>query len=192
MRKLPEIEVSATFCIFLAVSLLLLPLQWVLATIVAACFHEVCHIFAIRMLGGRLSNISAGINGATIGIAAMSESKECLCALAGPIGGLILLIFARWIPKIAVCAAIQSLYNLLPLYPLDGGRALRCIAQRFMPGYAEKLCVWIENFCLIGITLISLYACFFLKLGILPLFFAGLLWHKTKNTPCKAPVLKVQ
>ena len=192
MQKLPRIEISAAFCVFLAVSLLLLPLQWVLAAIVAACFHEACHIVAIRLLGGRLSSIFAGMNGASICIATMSESKECICALAGPVGGIILLLFARWIPRIAVCAAIQSLYNLLPLYPLDGGRALRCILLMIMPKYAGKLCAWIETICLIGITTLALYACLFLHLGLLPLVFAGLLWHKTKNTPCKAPVLKVQ
>ena len=192
MQKLPRIEISAYLCLLLALSLFLLPLQWVLAAIVAACIHEACHIFAIRIFGGKVSGISAGMDGASIGIATMSESKECICALAGPIGGLILLLFARWIPRIAVCAAIQSLYNLLPLYPLDGGRALRCITQMIMPQFADKLCAWIEIICLIGITALALYAYFFLKLGILPLFFAGLLWHKTKNTPCKAAVLKVQ
>ena len=57
----------------------------------------------------------------------MSTTKTLICVLAGPIGSLLLLLYIRWIPRIAFCALVQTIYNLLPIYPLDGGRAIRCL-----------------------------------------------------------------
>ena len=192
MQTSPKIQISASLCILLAISLLLLPLQWFFAAIIAACIHETCHLLAIRLVRGKLDFVSLGIHGAAITVDDLSLPKECFCALAGPAGGLFLLLFARWIPRIAICAAIQSLYNLLPLYPLDGGRALRCVSMMISPKWGEKVCVLIENICLIGICAIAVYACLRLKLGLFPVVFAAALWYKTKNTPCKESLLRLQ
>lgn len=171
-----------------AIMLLTLPLQWIFAALVAAAYHEVCHIIAIRLCHGSIHTFSLASDGAKLDVSSLALGQEIICALAGPLGGLCLLFFARWIPRIAVCAAFQSLYNLLPIYPLDGGRALWCgISMVTNENRAEKFFKAIETLCLTAIVLMAIYGAFVLKLGISCLFPAILIIAHTKfrKTPCK-------
>ncbi len=189
MNRLP-IQISAAAYILLAVAILILPLGWILAAITAAVFHEVFHLAAVYLCGGSVMGIAVGERGAVISVAPMKPWKELICALAGPLGGLLLLAFARYTPRIAVCAAFQSLYNLLPIYPLDGGRAVQCMAQIAFPKYFESICLAIEWICLIFMACLSIYACFWLRLGLLPMFLCAVTILRKK--PCKEGRLRLQ
>lgn len=183
MRKRPNnlrLGISAAACLFLAAAILVLPFQWILGAIAAAVFHELCHIAAIYFCGGKISRLQIGGSGAVMEAEPMSRGKEWICALAGPFGSLLLLPFARWIPRTAVCGAFHALYNLLPVYPLDGGRAFRCGAELFFPNQADKLCDFAEKICLIFIGLLAAYAAIFLRLGLFPVLLAGFLFLKTR------------
>ncbi len=195
MNKKVLIKLTPAFCIILAIMLLTLPIKWLLAAMVAAAYHELCHILAIRLCRGDIHQLDVSSEGANLSISSLSSSQELICALAGPLGGLCLLFFSRWIPRIAVCAAFQSLYNLLPIYPLDGGRALWCgISMVINEQRAKKLCKGVETVCLIAIVLIAIYGAFILKLGISCLFPAILIVTHTKfrKTPCKQRLQRLQ
>lgn len=185
MRRFPgnvRICITAGSCFFTALLLLVLPLPWVLAAVFAAGIHEICHIAALYFCGGRVNCITLGGRGAVLETEPMSPGRELICALAGPMGGLILLLFAKWVPRVAVCAGVQSLYNLLPVYPLDGGRAIRCGAELLFPKWGGILCVLLEKCCLFGTVILAVYASFWLKLGLIPILFAVMLLLKGKNT----------
>ncbi|MBQ9168734.1 MAG: hypothetical protein IJX67_10055 [Oscillospiraceae bacterium] len=181
-------HISPGLCIGLALLLLLLPLQWMLAVVLAAMFHELCHAGMIRLCGGRILSVRIGVNGAVMETEPMSNRKELLCALAGPVGGLLLILVARWLPRVAVCGVIHSLYNLLPIYPLDGGRALQCgMELLFPPATAKRICDRIGQVLIVCILVMGCYGTFILKLGLVPLIFALVLWQKTGiiKIPCK-------
>ena len=89
----------------------------------------------------------------------MTPGREALCALAGPLGSFLLLLLARHFPEAAVCGIVQGGYNLIPIYPLDGGRILRCLLP-------EKICRWTE---------IIFLAVLFLFMGIISPKFAIIL-----------------
>ena len=112
-------------CLLWAVLLLTLPLTWLLSAMLAALFHELCHLLALALMGIPVHGIGIGSRGSRIHTPPLDPKRELVCAAAGPLGSLFLLLFLRQIPRIAICAAFQGLYNLLPLYPLDGGRILR-------------------------------------------------------------------
>lgn len=195
MRRSPNdvsVTVSAPACILLALMLLLLPIKWVFAALLAGLIHEFAHAFTIVACGGRIESVNLGGAGAVISTGQLRWGRELICALAGPFAGLAMIFLAKWMPRVAVCAALQSLYNLLPVYPLDGGRALRCGAQIIFPKWADRICAIMESVTLAAVAGLSVYACFWLRLGIMPLLLGAAFWLKIKNTPCKEPQLKLQ
>ena len=174
--------VSGGALIALALAVLILPLRWLMAGAAAAAFHEGCHWAAIRLCGGKAVRLHIGGRGMRMAVEELSPGKELICALAGPVGSLLLLLTARLFPAVAVCAALQSAYNLLPIYPLDGGRALRCAVRLFLPvKMADKVSVWTERLCLAAILAGAAYAVIWLRLGLMPLLLAAMIFAK-KNS----------
>lgn len=130
----PRIRLEPWVCLVWAALVLILPLKWLLAAAAGALFHELCHLGAVYALGGQVGNIRIGAVGAAMEAEISGPKKELLAALAGPAGSFLLLFLGRAFPRLAVCGAVQGLFNLLPLYPMDGGRALRCmLGNRLTP-----------------------------------------------------------
>jgi Zn-dependent protease/predicted transcriptional regulator len=115
-----------------------------LSLFVSIIFHELCHSLVARRFGLQMKGITLFIFG---GVAEMDEEPESakvefLMAIAGPVSSVLLgFIFlavnelgtaARWpIPVNGVLNYMMFVnfllagFNLLPAYPLDGGRVLR-------------------------------------------------------------------
>ena len=178
--------------LMLALMILALPFQWVAAAAMAAMFHELCHYGAARLCGGNVGQLRVGTIGARMQVRGLTCWGELFCALAGPFGSLMLLFLARWLPRTALCAGFQGLYNLLPIYPFDGGRALRCgVALLFPAEMGEKVCAVLEWSCLAGLAILGLYGSFIKGLGALPLIFATSIILRSKM-PCKPGCFSVQ
>lgn len=176
-----RVGLSGGFCVMLALMLLLVPLQWLLAGIFAAAFHELCHYAAIRALSAGCGRVRLNSFAAQLPLPEMSRGREALCALAGPLGSLCLLPLAHIFPRVSVCAAMQLAYNLLPIYPLDGGRALQCgLSLLLPPPVTAKLCVLTALTCKAAVLAVGIYGCFWLKLGVFPLLLALLLLIRVK------------
>lgn len=174
--------ITARACIFLAFGLLILPLRWMLAAAAAAAFHELCHYLAVRMCGGRVFSMRVGGSGALMESEGLSKGQVLFCTLAGPVGGIMLLLFAKWIPAVAVCAAFQSAYNLLPLENLDGGAALRSLLSLLLPPHiANRISMFIHRLCLFSLTVGAVYAAVWMKLGWIPLILALALIVKSNS-----------
>ncbi len=174
------------FFVAVALAALILPLQWLLAVALAAAVHELGHYLAVYACGGRVDRFQMSLSGAAMGVRGLSGAQELFCALAGPLFGAMLLLFARWIPRTAVCAGFQTLFNLLPVYPLDGGRAVRCaLGLRFPAEKVAKVAGFIERYFLLAIFLLGAYGTFVLRLGLIPLLIP-LLMVRLAKTSCKS------
>ena len=192
MRDFVRLDVSA--CLMGAFLLLTLPLNWLASALAAAAFHELCHAAAIMLLGGRIWSIRIGAGGAVMETEPLESGKELICALAGPAGSLLLVTLFRIFPRIAVCALVQAAFNLLPVFPLDGGRALRCMLVRFCPKQASKIAAWTKWGVLSILAGLALTAAFRWKLGMLPLAAVWVLAMKAflRKRPCKPARFGVQ
>ena len=109
----------------LSFALLLIPLDWICGWLLAVTVHELGHYIALKFLGLSVRKITVRGSGVFMDVDAMSTVQELMTAAAGPLMSILLLAFSRVAPRTAVCAFFQALFNLLPLYPMDGGRIMR-------------------------------------------------------------------
>ena len=111
------------------------------AFLAAAAAHEAGHVMAIYLVGGRVTGIRLGVCDAKIETRGLGYRQEIFCALAGP--GMSVLVCLALRKAYATCAAISlllGLFNAMPVYPLDGGRALRAGLCLVLPlGRAEAV-----------------------------------------------------
>lgn len=181
-----RITINSSTYLYLAIMLLILPLQWLFAWLVAICFHELFHYLAVKLCGGKSYQMRISFGGAVISCSELTDGRHLVALLAGPLGGLLPVILGRWFPRLALCSWVLSLYNLLPLLPLDGGQALRLLIKNYKTFYT------VERVVLIILTVFSIYTFIILRFSVLPVAIIGMLWLKNRNNPCKEMVRKVQ
>lgn len=143
IRPLPvkRLDLAPGFAAALCLLRLLAEPRVFYAFLAAAAAHEAGHVMAIYLVGGRVTGIRLGMCDAKIETRGLGYRQEIFCALAGP--GMSVLVCLALRKAYATCAAISlllGLFNALPVYPLDGGRALRAGLCLVLPlGRAEAV-----------------------------------------------------
>ena len=145
-----RIDVGAGALFLLSVIYFFEGITSLLALLIAVAVHELGHIAAIRLFGGRIQMLKIGISGLCIRYyGALGTVNSVICLCAGPAMGLVLAYAASYLGnqsqnllliKTAGFSLVLSVYNSLPALPLDGGRALQCLAERvFGVSFAQTL-----------------------------------------------------
>ncbi|MBQ6902609.1 MAG: hypothetical protein IJN71_06350 [Oscillospiraceae bacterium] len=129
-----KIRVSIPFVCLVALMYIFDCRNVFLPTFIAVALHEFSHIAAARVCGGTIDFVDIRAFGIKVNIpelSMMSYGKEIIIAAAGPAAGIITAVSAVAAARIlktdsfsyfiGVNALITAI-NLIPVYPLDGGR----------------------------------------------------------------------
>ena len=122
-----SVDIDGGFWLILGLMVLLFPLRFLVGVLLAAFIHELGHILAVKRSGGRVLSIRLRSFGVRIEAAPMPPGRAAFCALAGPAAGALTIFARNSFSELALAGLVQTVFNLLPVYPLDGGRALRNI-----------------------------------------------------------------
>ena len=138
-----------------------------------AIIHEITHLLAGIFLKMKLKKITLMPLGLSVEFnlnpsdynykilkSNKLEIKKIIVAISGPLANLILMIFTNFISLennlkelIIYANLIIALFNLLPIYPLDGGRILKSLISLFInKKEAEIYTNKISNFMMSFIT----------------------------------------
>ena len=137
-----------------------------------ALLHECGHIFCASRLGFECKRISLMPFGASAvcDIEGISPSDEIKLALAGPLVNFILCVATAglwwfypdtyaYTDLIFYASAGMLILNLLPAYPLDGGRIAKCVLCRFLKEKHLNVALRIVNLLVVlGIIFLFVFA----------------------------------
>ena len=128
----------------------------------AAALHEVGHWLVLRLAGGKATALRIGVLGAVMETdsSRLSYPRELAVVLAGPAVNLAAaFLLSRWGAATAAGAHLAlAAVNLLPLWPLDGGRALTLLLCWWLgPGAGNRAVGWIGGAAAMLLALALLY-----------------------------------
>lgn len=195
LRGSVHVSITAGFCISLAASICILPASWVGSWLLAIAVHEFSHCITILLCGCKLQTVRLTSFGAEITAHMNRCWQEIFCSLAGPVGGLTILLLHNLLPIAALCTLVLSAYNLLPLRNLDGGRALYALLRTiFTQDQANNFCILTDKTVRVFIFILALFLSFRLQWFIPLAFSAVLLFPKKRRikSTCKRKTLRVQ
>ena len=141
--------------------------EMLLAGLAVALLHELAHIGAIYLTGGRVIGISLEPFGGQI----YTDGRLCsyrdslLISCAGIAVNLLssLLLFIKDLPDsfflFALCSLAMGLFNLFPFKGLDGGDILsNLLLLRFSQQASEKVCFAVSLLALIPLCFFTVYS----------------------------------
>ncbi len=175
-----KIKISPTFYIIWIIFLLLGKTDTVITVFICGVIHEAGHICAYSALGLSRADVTlnaCGISADFKGRTAISYKNEIICLLAGGVLNLLTaplfyLIYAK-LPftnggdALFLCSMVFGILNLLPIYPLDGGRVLfSLLAQKFPLYKAKRITNVLGIIFLIPLTALAIYALFTTRFNV--------------------------
>ena len=158
--------------------------QFALVLIGVLVFHELGHVFAMKKSGLKTKGfyIIPFVGGMAVSERAKSNWQEVFISMMGPVFGLAMSIAFyiafvvtqnHFIGLVATFSALINLFNLLPVYPLDGGHVIKAIVFSFKKyvGFVVLTAISALGFVLAFMTGWYLL-CFFIAIGFLDLVFS--------------------
>lgn len=169
----PKLTVHPLFLLAGALSACTGELLLFCAATVAALEHECAHAFAARRYGFVLDRVVLMPYGAVVSgdIEGIAKRQELAVLAAGPLCNLAtgLMFVALWwlfpetYPYTDAAAFVSfSLFfvNLLPAYPLDGGRALRAFLRPLGEKKGKRICFCVNLLLAAGVFAYFVRSCF--------------------------------
>lgn len=146
---------------------------WIVVVTVSVIVHELGHALTLVFFGQKAKIELGGMGGLTIWQGgALSRGKEFLVVLMGPIFGLFLCALFSFILASGVVQGnlyqfflimvwanlFWSVLNLLPMYPLDGGKLMTIILDLFFGGRGVQFSYLLGTIFAIGCAAFALFS----------------------------------
>lgn len=176
-NSLRRIEITPSFLFFLCAYYYFDPWKSFVPFLLSTIAHESGHLIALKLLDVKVHNLRFGATGAIIRTAPLPYYHELIAAAAGPsVNFLLLILFFHRSPALALVNLCLLFYNLLPFYPLDGGRILRALLHLLLNERSAQLLERIiTSLCLIVLICIACYLTCVMHMGLWPVIVCGLL-----------------
>lgn len=164
------INIQPGFLIGLSLAVVFIPLPWLLSWMVAVAIHEIFHLVALTICGFPIVQIRLCAAGAEIDAQMQTGIRMAICAMAGPLSGFLLLPLVHSVPRITICGLILSLSNLLPIFPMDGGRiAFGLLSYCLCENTAKSIMQYVQWATYAAIIGLLIFATIRLNMGIITL-----------------------
>ena len=157
--KTINFNVQPAFLVATVLGLVLIPIKWVLAWLVAVFAHELGHFGALKIYRIDVYSISVKLSGTYMQAAPMTALQETVVAAMGPAAsGFLVLALSAWLPCTAVCAFFQLLFNIMPINGFDGERILRNCLQAVLPRrYINPTVICVQAVTFVAVLTMVLY-----------------------------------
>jgi len=162
---------------------------WMVIATASILLHEMGHALAFRRYGRAPSIVLHGFGGETSAAGGLTPGRSIVVSLAGPVGVLVLIglpAFALWTSGAvdggygeAVLAQVLwinigwSLFNLVPVLPLDGGAVTASVLELVTPARGRRIANVLSILVAGALGLVGLFYGF-LFLTLVALWFAGM------------------
>ncbi len=178
-------KVELHFSLFLLLLIIVLSgnTLFAAASAVFSLLHEFAHRFTAIKLGYTPEKISLGLFGGVLHIreGMVKPRHELLIHLSGSffniltaflLYGMYLYFYLPWLVPIILANAVLALYNLMPFYPLDGGKIIGLyLAVFFGYGRSQKIS---RVFSLLFSVFLFLLGIYLVQYNVLNLFLCAL------------------
>ena len=138
-------------------------IETAIAIALPVAVHELAHIIALRFFGLKVNSVRVELTGLCIDYCGFAEPlAHAAAAFAGPAGGFIYAYAASLIARETGCAWMElsagislllSIFNLLPVLPLDGGRILLGLMTMLLGAQAGERVTYRISFAITAVLL---------------------------------------
>jgi putative peptide zinc metalloprotease protein len=155
--------------------------QFALVLIGVLVFHEYGHLRAMKKCGLKTKGmyLIPFVGGVAVGEKATSYWHEVYISMMGPVFGLFMTVAfyilflitgSHFVGLVASVSALVNLFNLLPVYPLDGGHVVKSLVMSGQNRWSVPLLLAISAACFGAAMAFGFYfLSFFIVIGALDL-----------------------